>query len=340
VILVLEPGLDLDAVHRVEAAVRRAGGEPRRLGARPVGEGMPRDAIEARGGDVAALATLPGVAMVLDAPSPHPRVARHGKPVTRVVVGREGRRVTIGGGDLVFIAGPCAVENAEQLEAIAAAVARAGATILRGGAYKPRTSPYSFQGLGEEGLALLRTIAERHGLVVVTEVMEPGAVGVVAEYADALQVGSRNMQNFPLLRAVGRQRRPVVLKRGMSATLEEWLLAAEYVADAGNDAIVLCERGVRTFDPASRNMLDLAAIPLLRERTHLPVIVDPSHGVGVRSAIGPMTLAAVAAGADGVMLECHVDPGVAKSDGFQALVPADLCEVVARAKKLGAALRG
>jgi 3-deoxy-7-phosphoheptulonate synthase len=238
------------------------------------------------------------------------------------------------------VAGPCAVESPEQLDASALAASNAGATILRGGAYKPRTSPYSFQGLGEEGLPLLRAIADRHGLAVLTEVMDPAAVGVVATFADALQVGSRNMQNFPLLRAVGRQRRPVVLKRGMSATLEEWLLAAEYIAQEGNQDIILCERGVRSFDPASRNLLDLAAVPLLRARTHLPILVDPSHGVGVRHAIGPMALAAVAAGADGLMLECHPDPGLARSDGFQALTPAELLAIADRARAVALAVRG
>lgn len=194
----------------------------------------------------------------------------------------------------------------------------------RGGAFKPRTSPYSFQGLGDDGLRLLRAAADRHGLAVVTEVLDPASVGLVAEYADMLQIGSRNMQNSALLRAVGRQTRPVLLKRGMSATLEEWLLAAEYIADAGNEDIVLCERGVRTFDPASRNLLDLAAVPLLRERTHLPIAVDPSHGVGVRSAIAPMAMAAVAGGADALMVECHPEPGTARSDGFQALTPSEL----------------
>jgi 3-deoxy-7-phosphoheptulonate synthase len=234
------------------------------------------------------------------------------------------------------MAGPCAVEHEAQLEESARAAAAAGAKLLRGGAFKPRTSPYSFQGLGEEGLKLLRNAADRHDLAVVTEVLEPTAVGVVAEYADMLQIGSRNMQNSALLRAVGRQSRPVLLKRGMSATLEEWLLAAEYIADAGNEDIVLCERGVRSFDVASRNLLDLAAVPLLRARTQLPIAVDPSHGVGVKSAILPMALAAAAAGADAVMVECHPDPGTARSDGFQALTPDELVDLGARVRAVAA----
>jgi 3-deoxy-7-phosphoheptulonate synthase len=239
---------------------------------------------------------------------------------------------------VVLIAGPCAVESVEQLEASACAARDGGARILRGGAFKPRTSPYSFQGLGEEGLALLRAVADRVGMAVVTEVLDTQAVALVGEHADMLQIGSRNMQNTALLRAVGRQSRPVLLKRGMSATLEEWLLAAEYVADAGNDNIVLCERGVRSFDPATRNLLDLSAVPLLRERTRLPVIVDPSHGVGVRSAIPAMALAAVAAGADGLIIECHADPGAAKSDGFQALAPREMVALGARVRAVAAAV--
>jgi 3-deoxy-7-phosphoheptulonate synthase len=336
VILVLKDGTDLEAVKRVEAAVRRAGGEPRRLFGDQAahGAGAGRDAIEARGGDGELLRALPGVDFVLEARSPYPRVSRSPAGTREVAV----RSARIGGREVVLLAGPCAVESPEQLEASARAAHEAGAKILRGGAYKPRTSPYSFQGLGEEGLFLLRSTADRFGLAVVTEVMEPGAVGVVAEHADMLQIGSRNMQNFALLRAVGRQRRPVLLKRGMSATLEEWLLAAEYIADAGNEDIVLCERGVRSFDPAARNLLDVAAVPLLRERTRLPIVVDPSHGVGVRSAIPAMALAAVAAGADGLILECHPDPGVAKSDGFQALAPCELTQLGLRVRQVAGAV--
>jgi 3-deoxy-7-phosphoheptulonate synthase len=318
--------------------VRRAGGDPRRLAGTDDLQGA--SAIEARGCDAADFADVVGIARVLDAPSAYPKVARGGRPTRVVTVGSGRARTSVGGGELCIVAGPCAVESPEQLDASALAARSAGATILRGGAYKPRTSPYSFQGLGEEGLPLLRAIADRHGLAVLTEVMDPAAVGVVAAFADALQVGSRNMQNFPLLRAVGRQRRPVVLKRGMSATLEEWLLAAEYIAQEGNQDIILCERGVRSFDPASRNLLDLAAVPLLRARTHLPILVDPSHGVGVRHAVGPMALAAVAAGADGLMLECHPDPGLARSDGFQALTPAELLAIAVRARAVALAVRG
>ena len=332
-IFVLEANLDPQAVARIEAEVRRAGGEPRRLGKDPGG----RAGVEVRqrlaGDATLTISRMPGVAFVLDEASPHPKASAASGEV------RVGRAV-FGGPALVVIAGPCAVESEEQLEASAAAAAKADALVLRGGAYKPRTSPYSFQGRGEDGLKMLRAVADRHGLAVVTEVLAPEAVPLVAEHADALQVGSRNMQNFALLRAVGQSTRPVVLKRGMSATIEEWLLAAEYILDGGNERVILCERGVRSFDPAARNLLDLSAVPLLRERTKLPIIVDPSHGVGVRSAIPAMAMAAVAAGADGLMLECHPDPGVAKSDGFQALLPEQLADVVAKARAVAQLVRG
>jgi 3-deoxy-7-phosphoheptulonate synthase len=337
VILVLKEGLGLEAVQRIEAAVRRAGGDPKRLFGGADSGTSGRDAIDARldrGGELASLRALPGVAFVLESKPSYPRVARGASGTREVVV----RGTRIGATKVVLMAGPCAVENADQLEASARAARDAGAEILRGGAFKPRTSPYSFQGLGEEGLILLRTTADRLGLAVVTEVLDSDSVGLVAEHADMLQIGSRNMQNTALLRAVGRQNRPILLKRGMSATLEEWLLAAEYVADAGNERIVLCERGVRSFDPAARNLLDLAAVPLLRERTHLPIVVDPSHGVGVRTAIPEMALAAVAAGADGLIIECHADPGAAKSDGFQALSPEQMQSLGGRMRKVAEAV--
>ena len=331
-ILVLASGLDADGVARAEMAVRALGVDPKRLAA---ADG--RVAIDAPGLSRARVAGVPGVELALEGGAAYKRVARSGGPGARTKV-VTARGVPFGGPGVVLIAGPCAVEHEGQLEASARAAAAAGARALRGGAFKPRTSPYSFQGMGDAGLRLLRDAADRHDLAVVTEVMEPGAVSLVAEYADMLQVGSRNMQNTALLRAVGRQSRPILLKRGMSATLEEWLLAAEYIADAGNEEIVLCERGLRTFDPACRNLLDLAAVPLLRQRTHLPLAVDPSHGVGVKEAIPSMALAAVAAGADAVMIECHPDPGAAKSDGFQALTPAELLELGRRLRAVALAV--
>jgi 3-deoxy-7-phosphoheptulonate synthase len=236
--------------------------------------------------------------------------------------------VPIGTGDLVLIAGPCSVETQEQVLATARAVAAAGGRVLRGGAFKPRTSPYAFSGLGEEGLRMLARAREATGLPVVTEVMEPGDVPLVAAYADMLQIGSRNMQNYPLLRAVGKTRRPALLKRGLAATIEEWLLAAEYLLAEGNDQVVLCERGIRGFDQLLRNTLDVSAVPLLRELTHLPVLVDPSHATGKRSLILPVSLAAAAAGADGLIIEVHVEPDRALSDAAQTIDPAHFAAVV------------
>lgn len=240
--------------------------------------------------------------------------------------------VTIGGADNlpVMIAGPCAVEGREQLLTIAHAVKAAGAHMLRGGAFKPRTSPYQFQGLGVSGLQLLAEARAETGLPVITEVMEPDLVETVAQYADVLQIGSRNMQNFPLLLAAGRNRfkRPVMLKRGLSATIDEWLLAAEYIVAAGNPNVMLCERGIRSFDTQTRNVLDLACVPLLHELTHLPVIVDPSHATGRRELVPTMSRAAIAAGAEGLILEVHPEPNSALCDGRQSITPEQLQSIV------------
>ncbi len=241
-----------------------------------------------------------------------------------------GTPVAIGGSAPVVIAGPCAVENKEQLISTAHAVKAVGAELLRGGAFKPRTSPYQFQGLGIEGLRVLAEAREETGLPVVTEVMDPDLVETVAHYADLLQIGSRNMQNFPLLRAVGinSYQRPVLLKRGLAATIDEWLLAAEYIVAAGNPNVILCERGIRSFDPHTRNVLDLSCVPLLRKLTHLPIIVDPSHATGRQELVPAMARASIAAGADGLMLEVHTDPEHALCDGRQALTPSQLQSVL------------
>jgi 3-deoxy-7-phosphoheptulonate synthase len=236
--------------------------------------------------------------------------------------------VSIGGEGIVVMAGPCAVESPEQIRTIAAAVARAGARVLRGGAFKPRTSPYSFQGLGEEGLELLREAADEHGMLVVTEAMDPTQVGVVSRYADIIQIGARNMQNFNLLREAGRAEVPVLLKRGFSATIKELLMAAEYIMSEGNERVILCERGIRTFSDFTRFTLDLAAVPVLKRETHLPVIVDPSHATGRRDMVIPLARAAIAAGADGVMVEVHHRPEEALSDGPQALVPDQFAQLM------------
>ncbi len=249
------------------------------------------------------------------------------------------RDVAVGEQQLVVIAGPCSVESREQLLETAHAVKEAGATMLRGGAFKPRTSPYSFQGLGEEGLKLLAEAREITGLPIVTEVMSPTKVALVAVYADVLQIGARNMQNFDLLNAVGKAQKPVLLKRGMSATIEDLLMAAEYILSHGNTQVMLCERGIRTFDNKyARNTFDVNAIPLLKELSHLPVIADPSHAVGVRRLVQPVTLAGVAAGADGLIIEVHPDPDQAASDGAQSLTPAQFSELMGQVKTMAAAV--
>lgn len=278
-----------------------------------------------------ALAAMPGVRQIKEVNVPYPLVSREWQQeTTRVHVGN----VTIGGGEPVIIAGPCSVESEVQVRAAAEAAKMAGAHLLRGGAYKPRTNPYSFQGLGERGLKLLRAAGDAVGLPVVTEVMSPSTVDLVSEYADMLQVGTRNMANFDLLRALGACQRPVLLKRGMSATVEEWLQAAEYIVASGNPNVVLCERGIRSFEVATRNTLDLAGAVLAKQRSHLPVVVDPSHGTGVVELIGPMSMAAIAAGVDGLTLEMHPNPKEAFSDGDQALTPKQLEEIVDQVMRL------
>jgi 3-deoxy-7-phosphoheptulonate synthase len=270
------------------------------------------------------LDNFPGVDHLIQVGKPYKMVARalHPHPTT-VKVGS----AAVGRETFTIIAGPCAVESEEQALAAARGAKAAGATILRGGAYKPRTSPYSFQGLGERGLEILARCREDTGLPVVTEVMEPRDVELVASWADALQVGTRNMQNFALLKEVGATSKPVLLKRGFSATVEEWLMAAEYVAQRGNSEIILCERGIRTFETATRNTLDLGGMVVAQLESHLPVIVDPSHAMGHRELVAPMARAAIAAGADGVMIDVHHDPGEALCDGPQALTPRDLLEL-------------
>jgi len=249
---------------------------------------------------------------------------KDGLETTVVTVGD----IEIGGEAFTVIAGPCSVESREQLLEVARAVKKAGASMLRGGAFKPRTLPYSFQGLEEEGLKLLAEAREETGLPVVTEVVSPETVGLVEGYADVLQIGARNMQNYPLLKRVGEAGKPVLLKRALSATIEEWLGAAEYVLAGGNGDVILCERGIRTFGKLTRFTLDLAAVPLLKEVTHLPVVVDPSHGTGHRQLVSPMARAGVAAGADGLIVEVHNEPEKAKSDGAQSLRPAEFASLM------------
>jgi 3-deoxy-7-phosphoheptulonate synthase len=267
--------------------------------------------------------------------APYKLVSREMHPHDTIV--RLGK-AAIGGRGFTVIAGPCAVETEDQMRSTAGAVKAAGAQALRAGAFKPRTSPYAFQGHGHEGLKLLRATGDEFDLPVVTEVMETGDVDLVCEYADALQVGARNMQNFSLLKALGKAGKPVVLKRGMAAKVEDLLLAAEYLLAEGNENVILCERGIRTFETATRNTLDLNAIPYIKQKTHLPVLVDPSHGTGVRDFVIPMALAAAACGADGILVEVHENPAVAWSDGAQSLYPQGFEQLMAALRPIAAAV--
>lgn len=323
-----------EQVERVVRAIEEMGYE-----ARPMG-GRSRMAIGVVGNDGAVdparFVDMPGVREAVPVSQPYKQVSREWRNEDTVISLPGG--VRIGDGSVSLIAGPCAVESHDQIVEVALALKEAGADALRGGAFKPRTSPYSFQGLGEAGLELLARAREASGLPVVTEVLEPDKVSVVAEYADVLQVGARNMQNYPLLRRLGRLRQPILLKRGMSATISELLLAAEYIMAEGNDQVIFCERGVRSFDPATRNLLDLSAIPIVKSRSHLPILADPSHGTGVRAMVAPLALAAVAAGADGLLLEVHPDPAVALSDGAQSLYPEQFAELAAQIRLLAATL--
>ena len=267
--------------------------------------------------------------------SPYKLASRSFKPGGTVVkVGS----VEIGGDRVVVMAGPCSVESRDQIEQSAEVVARSGASFIRGGAFKPRSSPYSFQGMGEEGLRLLREAADRHGLLVISEVMEISQIPLVSAYAHILQVGARNMQNFNLLRELGNQRMPVLLKRGIAATVEELLLSAEYILSGGNYDVILCERGIRTFETYTRNTMDISAIPVVKTLSHLPIVADPSHGTGRRDKVAPMARAAVAAGADGLLLEMHPDPDHALSDGAQSLRPSQLEELMPQLRLIAAAV--
>ncbi len=275
--------------------------------------------------DVRDVQVLPGVADAYRISVPYKLASREFRHENTVIKIRD---VEIGANEVVVIGGPCSVESEEQTMIIAERVAKAGVRILRGGAFKPRTSPYSFQGLGEKGLKILRKAADTFGLLVITEVMDKDQIDLVSEYADILQVGARNMQNFNFLRALGKAKRPVFLKRGIAATIEEWLMSAEYILSAGNEQVILCERGIRTFETYTRNTLDLSAIPVIKKLSHLPVFADPSHGTGLRNKVIPMARAAVAAGADGIMIEVHHDPEHALSDGAQSLYPDQFDELM------------
>ena len=280
---------------------------------------------------------MPGVQEVIRVSKPYKLVSRDTKP-DNTVIKFPGSHVTIGGTDLAIIAGPCAIENRDQAFKVAERVARAGAQFFRGGAYKPRTSPYSFQGLGEEGLQIMAEVRDRFGLLIVTEAVDYESLDLVDKYADVIQIGARNMQNFSLLKRAGRARKPVLLKRGISATLEEFLMAAEYVMSEGNYNVVLCERGVRTFADHTRNTLDHSVVPAVQRLSHLLIIVDPSHGTGKRNKVTPLSRAAVAVGADGLIVEVHHDPDRALSDGMQSLYPDQFDALMAQVKQIAAVL--
>jgi 3-deoxy-7-phosphoheptulonate synthase len=324
VLVVMRQGATAEQIRGVVEAVEARGFKAHAI------PGAQRTAIGITGNkgalDAPVFESLPGVLEVIPVSHAYKLVSREVKREDTVVhVGG----VAVGGGDLVVVAGPCAVESREQALTIARAVKAAGAHVLRGGAFKPRTSPYSFQGLGEEGLKILAEAREATGLPVVTEAVDVEGLELVERYADAIQIGARNMQNFSLLRRAGRARKPVLLKRGMSATLEEFLMSAEYILSEGNYDVILCERGVRTFSDFSRNTLDLAMVPAVKDISHLPILVDPSHGTGRRDKVAPLSRAAAAVGADGLIIEVHHDPNRALSDGPQSITP-DMLEALMR----------
>ena len=285
--------------------------------------------------DPRLLEVMDGVQEVVRITEPYKLASRTFKPENTVVVIDDLR---IGGDEVVVMAGPCSAETEEQVEATAAAVRAAGAKVLRGGAFKPRSSPYSFQGLGEAGLKMLRASADRHNMKLVSEVMDISQLALIERYSHILQVGARNMQNYTLLRELGHTRTPVLLKRGISATIEEWLLSAEYILAGGNMNVMLCERGIRTFESYTRNTLDISAIPVVQKLSHLPILVDPSHGTGRRDKVTPMARAAVAAGADGLLIEVHTDPDHALSDGAQSLYPAQFDRLMAELRIIAPAI--
>ncbi len=323
-LIVMSHNASDDQIRDVVQVIKEMGYEPRPI------PGRQRTAVGLVGNDgrvdAGRLEGLPGVLVVISVSQPYKQVSREWKEEGTVVTLSNGTR--IGGDEIAIIAGPCAVESEDQILRVARELSGMGATVLRGGAFKPRTSPYSFQGLGEDGLRLLARAREETGMAVVTEALDPDGVSLVAEYADIVQIGARNMHNFALLRRAGQVGKPVLLKRGMSATIDELLLAAEYILHEGNPNVILCERGVRSFDTHTRNLLDLTAVPVIQKLSHLPIIADPSHGTGIRAKVIPMARAAVAAGADGIMVEVHPEPTTALSDGAQSLFPEQFGELM------------
>jgi 3-deoxy-7-phosphoheptulonate synthase len=333
-LVVMKHGASQEEVDAVVAVIREMGYE-----ARPM-PGTQRTAVGLVGNDGrvdgSRIEALSGVAQVIHVTQPYKQVSREWRPENTLVKIAPG--VSVGGNEVVVIAGPCSVESEDQIVTAARLVREAGATCLRGGAFKPRSSPYSFQGLGRRGLELLALARQETGLAIVTEAMDEEGAELVAEYGDVIQIGARNMQNYSLLRFVGRLDKPVLLKRGLAATIGELLLSAEYVLAAGNPNVILCERGVRTFDTVTRNMLDLTAIPIVQGLSHLPIIADPSHGTGIRDKVIPMARAAVAAGAHGILVEVHPNPERALSDGAQSLYPEQFAQLVRELRSIAGAI--
>ena len=323
-LVVMRHGASDEAVQTVIDTIRELGYE-----ARPI-PGRNRTAVGLIGNDgrvdSGRLEALPDVLQVIHVTQPYKQVSLEWKPERTVI--RLANGTTIGGSGVALMAGPCSVESRDQILDVADQLRAAGATVLRGGAFKPRSSPYAFQGLGMRGLTLLAEARERTGMAIVTEAVDPELVDAVAEHADILQIGARNMQNYPLLRRAGRTGKPILLKRGMAATIKELLLSAEYILAEGNGQVILCERGIRGFDDQTRNVFDLTAIPVVQALSHLPIVADPSHGTGIRGKVIPMARAAVAAGADGVLIEVHPAPDKALSDGAQSLWPEQFVDLV------------
>lgn len=323
-----------DQIEAVNGRIGELGFQPRPM------PGEQRTAIGIVGNDgpidPAPFQDMAGVQQVIQVSAPYKQVSREWHPADTIITLNNG--TVIGGGNLCVMAGPCSVESREQILGTAERVAKAGATVLRGGAFKPRSSPYAFQGLAEDGLKLMAEARERFGLAIITEAIDHESLELVEQYADIIQLGARNMQNFALLRRAGRSKLPVMLKRGPSATVKEWLLAAEYILAEGNSQVILCERGIRAYDDATRNTLDVTAIPLVKSLSHLPVVSDPSHGTGRRPLIAPMSRASVAAGADGLIVEVHTNPDKAKSDGGQTLFPEQFEDLMTGVRAVAEAL--
>ncbi|HSU93774.1 MAG TPA: 3-deoxy-7-phosphoheptulonate synthase [Gemmatimonadaceae bacterium] len=333
-LVVMKHGATTAEIDAVVAAIEEMGYE-----ARPM-PGAQRTAVGLVGNDgrvdSSRISALSGVAQVIHVTQPYKQVSREWRPENTIVTIVPG--VDVGGSEVVIMAGPCSVESEAQIVLAAQQVKAAGASCLRGGAFKPRSSPYSFQGLGKVGLEYLATAKRETGLAIVTEAMDETGAELVAEYADCIQIGARNMQNYSLLKFVGTLGKPVLLKRGLAATINDLLLSAEYVLANGNENVILCERGVRTFDPATRNMFDLTAIPIVQQLSHLPIVADPSHGTGIRDKVLPMARAAVAAGANGVLVEVHPNPERALSDGAQSLYPEQFAQLVGELRAIAAAI--